>query len=69
MITNAGDNYQPTPHQAHDPQETCSPCPTCGSLYKPPQPFQPETSALLDWILRTEEDLQHLKCALEEVVL
>jgi hypothetical protein len=63
MITNAGDNYQPTPHQDHGPQETCSPCPTCGSHYKPLPPLQPETSALLNGSLRIEEDLPHLKCA------
>ena len=40
-----------------------------GVTYKPPPPLQPETSALLNWSLRIEENLQHLKCALEEVVL
>ena len=46
-------------------------CPTCGSPLTPrlPLPWTPDSSSLLDWLLRLQDDLDELKKAVEEAVL
>jgi len=43
------------------------PCPTCGRPLPPP--FDPLTSGLLDWLLRIDEEIHHLKAAVETEAL
>ena len=42
-------------------------CPACGRPLTPP--FDPTMSGLLDWLLRIDEDLRHLKGEVEEAAL
>jgi len=46
-------------------------CPTCGRPLTPrlPLPWTPDSSSLLDWLLRLQDDLDELKKAVEEAVL
>jgi hypothetical protein len=39
-------------------------CPTCGRPLTPP--FDPMVSGLLDWLLRVDEDLHHIKSEVDE---
>jgi hypothetical protein len=61
-----GESQNCYPHNDHDspPPQTC---PTCGRPLTPP--FDPAASGLLDWLLRIDEDLRHLKAEAEEAVL
>jgi hypothetical protein len=66
MVANFLDDYQPPPQDPAQ-QESCSPCPTCGRPADPPRSasFDPNRSALLDWIEVLEHMLHELKRAVE----
>ena len=52
-----------TPPDPFPPDEDA--CPTCGRAYAL---FDHDTSRLLDWVERLQQDLHHLKAALKEVL-
>jgi hypothetical protein len=57
-------NLPLVPRPAHDPRSGPAVGPTCGRPY-----FGPASSALLDWVVLTHEQLGHIKAMLETVVM
>jgi hypothetical protein len=72
MIADGSENHHPTPPPPAGTPPPCMPgpsqdrCPACGRPLTPP--FDPTTSGVLDWLVRIDEDIRHLKAEVEEVL-